>query len=536
MHIRDFLENRVKNNPEKIYLYFKEQEITYEDFNKQVNKTAHCLWDLGIRKGDNVAIMLPNCPEFLYTWFGLNKIGAVEVPINHRLGAQEVKYILSHSEAKAIVIHHDYFPLLSNIRTDLSFLRHSVVVGSETPPGSISFWDYVANAPEVVPTVSLSEDDLAVIIYTSGTTGSPKGVMHSHKNWVLTGESWSYTSGICPNDRIMTSNPLSHANAQCYSTMGSLAAGASLILLERFSRSNILEQARHYKATVLVAVAAAAAMIWSRPPQEDDWDNPLRLLRTGGVPAEIYEDFEKRFQLKLHTGYSLTEAPFCITAPREGTLQRKPTPGIGIPAQHPDPSVYNEAKIVNKAGIEVPRGVQGEIIVRNPAVMIGYFKDPEKTAETKRDGWIYTGDLGYQDEDGYFFFVGRKKDVLRRRGELISPAEIESVITTHPKVLDSAVLGVPSGLGTGEEEIKAYVRLKPGESVTPQEIINWCSERLAGFKVPRYLEFRTDFPTTSTGKIQKDVLKAEKKDLTEGCYDRQNLGEVTHFLMIGQKN
>jgi crotonobetaine/carnitine-CoA ligase len=268
-------------------------------------------------------------------------------------------------------------------------------------------------------------------------------------------------------------------------------------------------------------VAAVAAMIWTRPLQDDDGNNPLKALRTGGVPEEIYTDFENRFQLKIHPGYSLTEATLCISAPREGTGPVKPTPGIGIPVEHPDPSIGNEVKIVDEKGIEVARGELGEIIVRNPAVMIGYFKDPEKTAETKRKGWIYTGDLGYQDEDDYFFFIGRKKDIIRRRGELISPAEVESIINAHPKVLDSAVIGVLSGLGTGEEEIKAYVRLKPGDAATPQEIISWCGERLADFKVPRYLEFRTEFPTTSTGKIQKSTLKVEKEDLTEGCYDRQ---------------
>lgn len=246
----------------------------------------------------------------------------------------------------------------------------------------------------------------------------------------------------------------------------------------------------------------------------------------GGVPREYYHDFEKRFQVKITTAYSLTEATYAIMAPREGTQPRKPTPAVGVPMEHPDPSIRNEIKIIDETSVEVLQGKQGQVIVRNPAVMLGYFKDPEKTAETKRDGWIYTGDIGYQDEDGYFFFVGRSRDVLRRKGELISPAEIESVINTHPKVEDSAVIGVPSSLGTAEEEIKAYLVLKPGESAMPQELIAWCHQSLAEFKVPRYLEFRTDFPRTPLGKIQKNVLKAEKEDLTEGCYDREKEGQA----------
>jgi crotonobetaine/carnitine-CoA ligase len=385
----------------------------------------------------------------------------------------------------------------------------------------ILYQAWLEGSSEELQPVTIPEDDPAVILYTSGTTGNPKGVLLSHRGWVLSGESTAYMTGASPNDRIMTPNPLFHAMAQCYAVMSSLVANASLILIERFSRSQIIEQTRRYGATILVLAAAATPMVWSRPLQEDDGDNPVRMIQTGYVPSDYYHDFENRFQMKIQTAYTLTEATFAVMAPREGTRPRKKTPGVGIVMEHPDPSFHNEVKIVDETGAEVPRETHGQIIVKNPAVMIGYFKDPEKTAETKREGWIYTGDVGYQDEDGYFFFVGRGKDVLRRRGELISPAQIESVINAHPKVEDSAVIGVPSGLGTGEEEVKAYVITKPGESVSPQEIVEWCSQSLADFKVPRYIEFRTEFPRTPTSKIQKNVLKAEEKDLTEGCYDRE---------------
>ena len=521
MNIRELLESRANSNPEKVYLYFQEQEISYRDFDKQVNKAANSLLRSGILKGDHFAIMLPNCPEFLYAWFGLNKIGAVEVPVNLHLKGPEVQYILNHSESRGIVIHSDYLPVLEEILAELPDLKHTIIIGGEAASGTMAYQDWIAEASEELQPVSISEEEPAVIIYTSGTTGRPKAVLLSHRGWVLTGQSWAYMIGASANDRIMTPNPLFHANAQCYSTMGSLAACASLIIIEHFSRSRILEQARHYRANILVLVAPAMPMVWSRPPQADDGDNPVRTIMAGGVPSEYYHDFEKRFRVKTTTAYSLTEATYAIMAPREGTQPRKPTPAVGVPMEHPDPSIRNEVKIINEQGAEVPRGKQGQIIVRNPAVMLGYFKDPEKTAETKREGWIYTGDIGYQDEDGYFFFVGRSKEVLRRRGELISPAEIESIINTHPKVDDSAVIGVLSGLGTAEEEIKAYVILKPGESAAPQELIEWCRQNLAEFKVPRYLEFRDDFPRTPLGKIQKNVLKTEREDLTEGCYDRE---------------
>lgn len=526
MNIRELLEDRVNSAPEKVYLYFQDQKISYQDFNKQVNKTANSLLRLGIQKGDHFAIVLPNCPEFLYAWFGLNKIGAVEVPINLNLKRLEVKYILSHSESKGVFIHTDYLPMLEEIRAELPDLKHTIVIGGGAAAGTMAYQDWLKDASAELQPVSISEEEPAVIIYTSGTTGRPKAVLLSHRGWVLTGQSWAYMISASANDRIMTPNPLFHANAQCYSTMGSLAACASLVLIERFSRSRVLEQARQYGANIMVLVAPTMPMVWSRPSQPNDGDNPVRTIMAGGVPSEYYYDFERRFQVKITTAYSLTEATLAIMAPREGTQSRKPTPAVGVPMEHSDPSICNEVKIIDEQGAEVSRGKQGQITVRNPAVMLGYFKDPEKTAETKRDGWIYTGDIGYQDEDGYFFFVGRSRDVLRRKGELISPAEIETVINTHPKVDDSAVIGVPTGLGMAEEEIKAYIILKPSESVTPQEIIEWCEQNLAEFKMPRYLEFRTEFPRTPLGKIQKNVLKAEKEDLTEGCYDREKEGRA----------
>ena len=345
-------------------------------------------------------------------------------------------------------------------------------------------------------------------------------MLNSHKGWVLTGQAYAHTVGITSEDRVMTPNPLFHANAQVYSTMGSLAAGASLILLKRFSTSRIIEQARQYGATKMVLVQGVTPWVWGRPLMENDGDNPIKTMIAGNVPAEFYKDFEERFQLKIQTIYSLTESTLAIMGPREGTQERK-VGGIGVPMEHPDPAVTNEVKIVDGEGKECAAGVQGEMIIRNPAIMIQYYKDPEKTAETEIDGWIHTGDIGYKDEDGYIFFVGRKKEVIRRRGELIAPTEIEAVINSHPRVADSAVIGIPSGLGTGEEEVKAYIRLNPQETLSPEDVILWCTENLAAFKVPRYVEFRTEFPRSAIGRIQKNELKKEKEDLTEGCYDRE---------------
>lgn len=521
MNIPELLEKHAAEQPNKVYLYFANQEITYREFNLTANRIANAFKKLGVTKADMAAIMLPNCPEYLYAWMGLNKLGAVEVPVNTNFKEAELLYLLQHAEASTIVIHESFYPILKKLQEqELPKLKNVVYVGAgATPEGAVPF-ELLLNEKAEFVQPRISDDDPAVCIYTSGTTDKPKGVMNSHRGWVLTGQSYAYTVGITKNDRVMTPNPLFHANAQVYSTMGSLAAGASLVVLEKFSGSRILDQARHYGATKLVVVQAVTPWIWNQPVKDNDADNPIRTMVAGNVPKEYYNDFENRFNLKIQTIYSLTEAVMAVMGPREGTQPRK-AGGIGVPMEHPDPSVRNEVRVANEAGEEMPQGEQGEIIIRNPAVMIGYYKDPAKTTETKKDGWIHTGDLGYRDADGYLFFVGRGKDVIRRRGELISPAEIEAVINGHEKVAECAVIGVPSGLGTGEEEVKAYIRLKDVAAISPPEIIDWCTGKLGEFKIPRYIEFRTEFPKSAIGRIQKNALKKEKSDLTKNCWDRQ---------------
>ena len=519
MNVREVLEKQAEKYSDKPFLYFEDEKVTYGDFNDKVNQIANAFKTMGVKKGGMVAIMLPNCPAFLFTWMGVNKIGAVEVPININFRSSEIEYVLNHSRASTLVIHDEYYPILEGIKREkLKNLKNVISCGDgSAPPGTIPFSDLSGKTE--LEEVSISDEDPAVCIYTSGTTDRPKGVLGSHRSFVLIGEAYAYTAGIGAEDRVMTPNPLFHANAQVYSTMASLTAGASLILLKRFSSSQILEQARHYNASKIVVVQAVTPWIWNQPVKDDDGDNPIQTLIAGNVPIEIYNDFEKRFQLKIKTIYSLTEAPFAIMGPREGTHPTKPG-GIGVPMEHPDPSIRNEVKIVDETGRDVSLGQHREILIRNPATMIGYLRDPEKTAETKMEGWIYTGDTGYQDEDGYFFFKGRKKEVIRRRGELVSPVEIESIINSHPCVAESAVIGVPSGLGTGEEEVKAFVVLKPGKVAEPKELLAWCDGKLAMFKIPRFLTFCDDFPRSAIGRIQKSKLKAEKQNVSNRCYDR----------------
>jgi len=382
-----------------------------------------------------------------------------------------------------------------------------ICLGEQSAYDCISFSELCQGAAPDLSEIPVADDDIASIIYTSGTTGLPKGVIHPHRSYVLAGEAFLKRALVGPQDRMLICLPLFHINAQFYSTMGCLMAEASLILLDRFSASRFWEQTRCYKATQFNLIGVIGKILYNQPETERDADNPVRVANSGGMSKDIIEEFEKRFGLMVIEGYGLTECPLVCQNPFDGI--RKPG-SMGLPAKHPDPKVkFTEMKVVDEDDQELPAGKIGELIVRSPVMMKGYFKDEEKTAQTMRNGWLHTGDYAYMDEDGYFYFVERKKDIIRRRGEMVSPTEVEGVINQHPKVEMSAVIPVPAELG--EDDIRAYVVVKGGEELTSEEIINWCRERLAYFKVPEYIEFREELPKTQSEKIAKHLLKQERQ-------------------------
>jgi carnitine-CoA ligase len=516
MNIRELIETQSKKNPGKVFLYFGEQEITYEAFDHNINKAANMFLDLGIRKGDRVCFLLPNCPEFLYGWLGLAKIGAILVPINTNYKTEETRYIINHSEANTILVHSSLKKVIESIRSETPSLRNFFLLGVDTGTGSYSSFDEaVRNASSNLRPTEVSEEDLCEIMYTSGTTGPSKGVMMTHKYWIINGYGYSHPMDVNPQDRLFTCLPFFHANVQGYSTMGALTAGASLIVVERFSAAKFWDQIRQYKATVFNFIGAMLTILSKQAGSERDRDHHVRAAYGSPALDVKFQDYmEKRFGIPFISGYGLTECGLCTIQPLYGLRKAK---SMGLPKQIPGAGFVNEIKIADDHEREVPRGTIGEIVIKNPAVMKGYYKDPELTAKVIRDGWLHTGDQAWMDEDGYFYFADRKRDVIRRRGENISSMEVENVINVHPKVLESAVIGVPSELY--DDEVKAYIIPKPDETIDPLEIITWCKERLAYFKVPRFVEFRTEFPRTPTLRVQKYKLKEEKEDFTKDCFD-----------------
>jgi len=289
--------------------------------------------------------------------------------------------------------------------------------------------------------------------------------------------------------------------------MGSLAAEASLILTSRFSASQFWHQAKRFKATQFNFIGAIGRILLSRPEEELISDHSIRVANGGPVAEDVYNGFRERFKIPhVIDGYGLTECPCVCQSPIDGV---KKIGSMGLAAKHPDPSLtFSEMKIVDDEDRELPVGKTGELVVRSPVLMKGYFKDPCQTLEAMRGGWFHTGDFCYQDEEGYFFFVDRKKDIIRRKGENISSVEVEQVINAHPKVLESAVIPIPSSLG--EDEVKAVVVLKQGQVLSPEEFVGWCSEKLADFKIPRYLEYRKELPKTPSQRIAKYMLRQER--------------------------
>ena len=530
MNLGDFLHPVVAKCPEKVFAEFSGQKITYGQFQQYVLKTAGMFRQLGVSKGDRICLFMPNCPEYLYCWFGLSILGAISVPVNTAYKRDETAYILNDAGAVGMVAHESLLPVASEAAGLAPSVRHKLVVG-EGPPSSpplargvggwTRFSESMAESGQLLVRPDVAPDDVSMLVYTSGTTGNPKGVMVTHQMYVAAGQGFAHWTEATPEDRFFTCLPYYHANVQYYSTMGALAAEATLVVVDRFSASRFWGQVRESRATVVNFIGMMMPVLAKQPESPLDRHNQVRLFY--GSPSfspEFLEAFQERFVTDIIVGFGMTETCY-------GTIERIGQPrrasSSGQARQHPDPAFVNQVRIAD-ADTGAPAGPNavGEITIKNPAVMPGYWKNEEQTRQSLREGWLYTGDLGWMDEDGFLYFVDRKKDIIRRRGENISSQEVENVIKRHPEVLDCAILAVPSELG--EDEVKAYVVPRPGGVVTPEEVVYWCSEHLAYFKVPRYVEMRDDLPRTPSLRVRKDLLRREREDLIAGCFDREAAG------------
>jgi crotonobetaine/carnitine-CoA ligase len=533
MSLGEFLEAAVKRDPHKVFVEIGGRQITYRQFREGAARTAGVFHTMGVGNGDRVCLFLPNCIEFLYCWFGLSLLGAISVPINTAYKRDETAYILNDAEAAAMVAHESLLPVAQEAASLAPSVRHRLLVVAEPPysppllrgdkKGAASWLPFhqalaEAEIPASLPLVS--PEDTSMLVYTSGTTGNPKGVQVTHQMYVAAGQGFAHWTQATAQDRFFTCLPYFHANVQYYSTMGTLAAGATLVVVDRFSASRFWGQVREAKATVVNFIGMMLPVLAKQPESPDDRQKHVRLFY--GSPAfspEVLRAFQERFGTDIIVGFGMTETCYGTI---EGIGQARRAGSSGLPRQHPDPRFVNQVRIVDDAGNPIVGSTVGEITIKNPAVMPGYWRNEAQTRLALRDGWLYTGDLGWLDQDGFLYFVDRKKDVIRRRGENISSQEVEDIIKRHSAVLDCAVIAVPSELG--EDEVKAYVVPRPGVALAPEEVVYWCADHLAYFKVPRYIELRDDFPRTPSLRVRKDLLRQEREDLTTGCFDREIAG------------
>jgi crotonobetaine/carnitine-CoA ligase len=446
----------------------------------------------GLEPGDRFNLHLGNCPEFLLFWLAAAKTGTVMVPTNPVSTAEELGYILAHSEARLAVTE----PRVGEA------CRAAAARG----PASLEVLDcrplepLLAGLPEDPPDVAVAPSDEVSVQYTSGTTSKPKGVLLTHANYLYGGEVMAKAMRAGPADRHLIVLPLFHAGAQLHAFVPMLLVGGSVALLERFSAGRFVDQARRHEATLAALFAAPIRMLLAQPARPEEGATRLRAVSYAqNVTVEQFAAWHARFRAPLLQIWGMTET---MSLPLMQPLDLPPKPmSMGRPV------LGYEVRIVDAAGAEVPPGTVGELVVAGTpgvSLMKGYLKNPEATAETLRDGWLWSGDQAWMDAEGYFFFVDRKKDMLKRAGENVSASEVEEALRLHPAVFDAAVVGVPDPVR--DQAIKAYVILKEGAAASAGELIAWCRGRLAPFKVPEAVEFRATFPRTSVGKIQKHLF------------------------------
>jgi crotonobetaine/carnitine-CoA ligase len=476
--------------PEKEWLFAGDEVFTYADAQARIERAASALRALGIAPGDRVLVTARNEARYLLCWFALMEVGAVQVPVNPAGTAAELEGFV-HQVAPELVV------------TDAA-------LASPVAAAQVRYVDvgalFAATADGRGP-ADREERDVAVMIPTSGTTGRSKLVMQTHLAYVMAGEGFPYWMQLTSDDRLMTSLPLFHINAPAYSTLGSVAARASLVLLPGFSGRTFLGSARRYGATEFNAIGAMLEILMRQPPRADDADTPLRRAYTGPTPPRARQlEIEERFGLELVCGYGMSETPYALIWARG----ERPYDTLGSARQHPTLGHVNDVRVVDDERKPVASGEVGELELRNPAIMRGYFEMPEETAAVFDGEWLRSGDLVTDNGDGTYTFVGRKKEVIRRRGENLSPAEVEAVLEQHGDVAEAAVIGVASELS--EEDVKAFVVAAPGRAVDVHALHAFAGERLARFKVPRYFEVVDELPHTPTGRLAKHQLPHDRTD------------------------
>jgi crotonobetaine/carnitine-CoA ligase len=492
-NLRTFLDAQCARRGQASFLSFQGTSWTYEDLSRITDGAAAAFVRLGLKRGDIVAVLLRNSPDLIFSWLALAKLGVVTAPLHADFTSEEVSQRLAFLEPKALIYDEKLAACRSNLPRNCGIVLERAA----------DLAQLLASRETLTGVEAPKSDDPADILLTSGTTGKPKGVIQSHRTYAITGEAFAHWLGLTAADRLFTCLPLSHINARAYSSLGALAAGAALILEERFSASRFWSWLAESGATEVNVVGAMLHILAQNPPTPMDRAHRVRIVYSAlAMTDEAHLAFEERYGLRLMVGYGLSESTFGFIHPLQGERRFH---SMGRLRRHPDPALGNEVRLVQN-GRDVLEGETGEIWLRNPALFSGYFRDERATREAiTPDGWLRTGDLARREPGDWYTFVGRCKEIIRRRGENLAPAEVEAVLFGHEGVKEVAVVGVPSTLG--EEEVAAFVVPTSRGAINEAVLRSYCSSRLAAFKVPTHWRFLEALPRTSTERVAKHLLK-----------------------------
>lgn len=519
VNIGDWIKKWSSLQPHKRALIFEDHPFTYQELNLRINQLCHLFLQLGIHKGDRISILLYNCHQYFEIFFALSKIGAILVPLNWRLAEPELEFIIRDSGSRMLIFDNEFVDRVASLRSIINLSDGDYLcLGSSCPDWANEYEKSLLGCPVEPPhqVVPVGDEDPHILMYTSGTTGIPKGAILSHRKTFFNALNADIFYNLTSKDIMIVSRPLFHSGGLLVEAAPVLYKGGTLILKKRFRPNEILETIQKYRVTLLELPATVYQFILMECDLSQYDLSSVRYYFTGGerIPKAMLKEYYRK-GIIISQIFGQTEAStITFLSPEDAILK---IGSVGLPVFH------GEVRIVDKNGKEVSPGEIGEIIIKGPTLMSGYWNRPDLTAETIREGWLYTGDLARTDEEGYIYIVDRERDMYISGGENVYPAEIEKALHTHPKIFDVGIIGVPDE--KWGEVGKAFIVLKSGETMGNGEVSEFLKGKVAKYKIPKYIEFVKELPKTASGKIQKFVLKEWHKNRVQGVKDSR--GQVT---------
>jgi crotonobetaine/carnitine-CoA ligase len=499
------LEEQAAASPDSRFLYvvYQDRSITYGEADRNANRFAHFFLGLGAQPGEGVAVLMNNSPQFLDVFFGIQKIGMYVNTVNTALKGDGLAFIIDNSDTKYLVVDYDLVDLYKSVADRTPQVKTMIVntqeapEGYKVPKGMLDLKDaYNKDLPFTKPDIEFDENNILILMYTSGTTGLPKGVVSRYNRNLVDRVRPLAQLLLTPDKVYYTALPLFHGNALFVTTTQSLLAGCTVALSKRFSASRFWDEINQSKATFFNTIGAIIPILMKTPPNPHERDHRVTHVFSAGCPTELWEPFEQRFGVTIWEAYAAIDGSGFIANFGDG-----PKGSIGK-------SYVSTIRIVDEKGNDVPPRTTGELLFQvdpERKTTVEYYKNPGATGEKTRGDWEYTGDLVYQNENGFLYFVGRSTDSMRRRGENVSAFDVEQAILKHPAIVEAAVYAVPSEMT--EDEIMASVKLVDGEKLSPMVIRDFLQDKLASFAIPRYIRVVNDFPRTETFRIKKNELK-----------------------------